>query len=41
MAVDLLADVLEDIVGHLQKDLDHFGIKLASGPGLDLLSSFR
>src|ERR1700690_1295529 len=40
LAVDLAADIFEDLVWHLQKDLNDLGIKLAAGPGLDLLASF-
>src|SRR5580692_7717177 len=40
LAVDLAADVFEDLVRHLEKDLDHLGIKLAAGPGLNLLAGF-
>src|ERR1700680_3956947 len=38
LGVDFAAEVFEDVVGHLEENLDDIGIKLAAGPCLDFLS---
>src|ERR1700693_1930706 len=40
LGVDFAAEVFEDVVGHLQKNLDDLGIELAAGPCLDFFAGF-
>src|ERR1700682_2086553 len=41
LGVDLAAQGFEDVVGHLGKYFDDFGIEWGSSPSMDLLASFR